>query len=413
MRILYIVHQFFPLWYTGTERFVLNISKQMQRMGHHVEVLTYGRNDDENFSDSTGVKIKKYIYENIPVISIKHKSSIQKNSMPLNIFDEELQPILNKIIASGKYDVIHVAHPFRLASVINSAAFFKIPVVLTLTDFWLMCPKAIAVTETGELCHFLNFGMKCVTECYANSMKKEVLKRFNDAKQICDTVDCITTSTHFLQAIIEKNYSCSKIVVIPFGKDYKNITQKIKHYDKNSDITIGFLSTLQPHKGAHILLEAFKKANMRNLRIKIYGHYFDYENYYLKLKREYTCDRVEFCGAYKYEDFQKIFDNLDIIAIPSLWWENSPLVMLRALAHNIPVIVPDLGGMTEIVKDGVNGFVFIPGNSDSLLKILIKIGENPALLNEIKSKIQFPPRIEEEAFEYELLYNKLIQRKGS
>jgi glycosyltransferase involved in cell wall biosynthesis len=87
--------------------------------------------------------------------------------------------------------------------------------------------------------------------------------------------------------------------------------------------------------------------------------------------------------------------------------------MLRALAHNIPVIVPDLGGMTEIVKDGVNGFVFIPGNSDSLLKILIKIGENPALLNEIKSKIQYPPRIEEEAFEYELLYNKLIQRKGS
>jgi glycosyltransferase involved in cell wall biosynthesis len=66
--------------------------------------------------------------------------------------------------------------------------------------------------------------------------------------------------------------------------------------------------------------------------------------------------------------------------------------------------------MTEIIKDGENGFVFDVGNADSLANVLEKIGEDPTILNTIKNNIISPPRIEEEAFEYEILYHKLLQK---
>jgi hypothetical protein len=63
MRILYIVHQFFPKWYTGTERFVLNLAMQMQRLGHSVEVLTYGFKDESDFTLRERAMIKRYKYQ--------------------------------------------------------------------------------------------------------------------------------------------------------------------------------------------------------------------------------------------------------------------------------------------------------------------------------------------------------------
>jgi glycosyltransferase involved in cell wall biosynthesis len=106
---------------------------------------------------------------------------------------------------------------------------------------------------------------------------------------------------------------------------------------------------------------------------------------------------------------------VDIIAVPSLWWENSPLVLLRSLAHNVPAIVSDLGGLTEIITDCHNGFTFTVGYSDSLLdnskhlsEIIRKISQNPEILNNLITNIESPPRIEEEAFAYLKLYNSYL-----
>ena len=123
-------------------------------------------------------------------------------------------------------------------------------------------------------------------------------------------------------------------------------------------------------------------------------------------------DKIEFLGEYKYEEMADILDGIDVLVVPSVWWENSPLILLRALAHNVPVIVSNLGGMTEVIKDGENGFSFEAGNAESLAEVLRKLGDNPTILNKIKSKIQHPPRIEEEAFEYEKVYLSLIAKKS-
>lgn len=410
MRILFVVHQFFPKHYTGTERLVLNLSKQMQRMGYYVKVLTYGITEDEGFRQVGNFLIKEYEFQGVPVISIRHK--IIPQDVSFTIFDKNIEKILGKICSNEKFDIIHVFHPMRVGSIIRVAKHINIPIVLTLTDFWLMCPRGIAVTPKGELCHTPENGLKCVRECYGNLWRSKIIQRYNDANDAFQTVDCVVFTTNFLKQIYELNNFSTHAKLIRFGKDYRNVRHNMREYSENSEITLGFLSTLMPHKGAHVLLEAYNKANMENIRLKIYGDYFGEKDYYNRLKKMVKNKNVEFCGKYHYEEMPDILDELDMVVVPSIWWENTPLVLLRALAHNVPSIVSNLGGLTEVVKDGENGFTFEAGSAESLAEVLRKIGENPSILNELKTKIHHPPRIEEEAFEYEKIYLSLIVRKS-
>ena len=418
MNILFTVHQFFPNHYTGTERLVLNLCKQMQRMGHRVTVLTYAVSESEGFTDCCGVLFKEYHYQGVPVISVRHKNKTP-TLVSFSIFDEQLSEIMDDILAKNHFDIIHCCHLMRIGEIVKSAQKRKIPVVITLTDFWLMCPRGIAITQGGVLCEGSNDGLRCKRECYGGGFWKDIIpERFRQTCAVFDYAAAVVSATLFLKMMFENKGYSQNIHIIRFGKDYKNVRKNVRTYRKDSAITIGYLSSLSPHKGAHLLLDAFMQVNPKNIRIKIYGDTSSDPDYFAILKKiSKGHPGIEFCGRYDYEEMPGILDCVDIIAVPSLWWENSPLVLLRSLAHNVPAIVSDLGGLTEIIKDGQNGFTFTVGYSDSLAdnskhlsEIIIKISKNVEILNELKANIRSPPRIEEEAFEYENLYSVCINK---
>jgi glycosyltransferase involved in cell wall biosynthesis len=418
MNILFTVHQFFPNHYTGTERLVLNLCKQMQRMGHRVKVLTYAISESEGFTDSCGVLIKEYRYQGVPVIAVRHKNNTP-NLVNFSIFDEQLTEIMDDILAKNHFDIIHCCHLMRIGEIVRSAQKQRIPVILTLTDFWLMCPRGIAITQGGVLCEGSNDGLRCKRECYGGGFWKEIIPdRFRQTGVVFDYAAAVVSATLFLKRMFENKGYSQNIHIIRFGKDYKNVRKNVRTYTKDSVITIGYISSLSPHKGALLLLDAFMQVNPKNIRIKIYGDTSSDPEYFAILKKiSKRHPGIEFCGKYDYEEMPRILDCVDIIAVPSLWWENSPLVLLRSLAHNVPAIVSDLGGLTEIIKDGYNGFAFTVGYSDSLTEnskhlseIITKISKNVEILNELKANIRSPPRIEEEAFEYENLYSVYINK---
>ena len=410
MRVLFVVHQFFPVWYTGTERFVLDLAKQLQRMGHFVKILTYGWRDNGAYALRNGALIREYHFQGVPVTAIRHRDPADENDFEVKVFDDRLEPVITSILEENIFDIIHIGHPHRCGSTcIKIAHERRIPVVLTLTDFWTVCPRIIGVTRSGALCRYSSHGIRCADNCYSETERLPLQERYTNIDRMLKMTDFCVSSTNFLKQVIQSNYPSLNIHLVRFGTDYSLIQQNSKLYSAESPVTIGFLSTLQPHKGAHILLKAFGRLDQDNISLKIYGHYFEEADYFYSLRELAEGKLVQFCGKYDYEDFQKIFDSLDIVAVPSIWWENSPLVLLSSLAHRVPVIVSNLEGLTEIIEDGKNGFVFDMGDEESLVHILQKIGQNPAVLNEIKNNIVAPPRIEEEAFRYELIYNNLTQ----
>jgi len=151
MKILYVVHQFFPLFHTGSERLTLDTAKQMQRMGNFVTVLTYAPNPpiektqsqstkaDEGFEQLDKFLMKKeYQFGTIPVIAIKYT----KHTLGFEIFDPNMEKQMSEIVK--KFDLIHFTHPMFFCSALKACKKLGIPTVLTISDTWLLSPSSFS-----------------------------------------------------------------------------------------------------------------------------------------------------------------------------------------------------------------------------------------------------------------------------
>ncbi len=421
MNILYILHQFFPMHYTGTERLTLDMAKQMQRMGHYVTVLTYEPSSPrkmESFSKilyteelnkiedgfqkvDEYVMKKEYQVETIPVIALKHHNK----KMAFEIFEPKLEKYLEDLIS--KFHVIHFTHPSRLASALKICKKLKIPTILTLTDNWLLCDKNL-LTLDNKLCQGPQEGKECMRVC---NYGKEVVSRYNDAKYFFDNVDRVFSGTNFVRSTFWKNGWRKKIELNNFAVDYSHVKEQKTSKD---ELVIAFIGSFNWNKGLHVLIEAFKKIKNKKIKLKIYGK-ADVINQYAKqtinmvggLKPDGISnddERIEFCGTFDYEDLPKIMKNISIVVIPSVYQEIYPLVMQTALAYKKPVIASDIGGMPEVIRNEINGVLFSIGDSDELASIIKRIADDPKLVNKFMQNIIPPPRIEEECAIYEKAY---------
>ena len=422
MKILFALHQFFPLHHTGTERFTLDLAKQLQRMGHFVTVLTYEpsypiipskekkflyntdakvKNDDfKSFSGSKTLLKKEYQVESVPVISFKHKTS----TLGFDLFDEEFHFPLTEIISN--FDLVHITHPMRFTEALKVCKEQKKPIVLTITDSWLLCPRGL-LTSKKELCHGPDEGKNCKSLCHYGD---EIDTRYNDTKYFFDNVDTVVSGSNFMRHVYYENGWTRKILLNTFSVDYsfvKNIPAK------NDKTVFCFIGTLSWHKGPHVLINAFSKIKNKNIELKIYGR-GDGKNPYIHYLEDLVDNdnRIEFCGTFDYSELPQIMKNISCVVIPSSYMENYPLVMQLALAYRKPVIASKIGGMPEVIQNGVNGYLFDIGQVSELSKIIHNISENPSVLQQIQDTITIPPSVETEAFNYEQIYQNLLDSKN-
>ena len=409
MKILYVVHQFFPKFHTGSERLTLDTAKQIQRMGNYVTVLTYEPNEplssdtkNQNKKDEDFVKLdshlmkKEYQVNTIPVIALKYT----KHTLGFNIFDEKMEKHMGDIVKN--FDVVHFTHPMFFCSALKVCKSLGVHTVLTTSDTWLMCPRSL-VTSSKELCDGPEEGKKCMQDCYYG---EEVLTRYQEAKYFYEHVDRVFASSYFAREIFRDNGWLRKMPVIHYSRDYANV--KLTQHPK--ELVFGFMGSLIWHKGPDVLIKAFKKVDNQRIKLKIFGR-GDERDPYLKNLHDLAKDdsRIEFCGTYDHKDLPNIMSELSILVVPSSYRDNFPLVMYEGQAHHKPLIGSKNGGIPEAIEEGVNGYLFDPGNSDQLAGIIRKISENPQEIKRLREGILPPPRIEGEAAEYENVYRELTQ----
>ena len=120
MRILYLVHQFYPKFASGTERFALNLASSLQRDGHFAEVVTYDLFNTEPFRSRDQLSAREYSYKNIPIVAVRHRT------MPIDVHTSCEDPEIYRFAFAflknkGRYDVLHCAHAMRLTSFLEAA----------------------------------------------------------------------------------------------------------------------------------------------------------------------------------------------------------------------------------------------------------------------------------------------------
>ena len=149
----------------------------------------------------------------------------------------------------------------------------------------------------------------------------------------------------------------------------------------------GFLGHLGPAKGSHLLVEAARAIDPEQAIFLLYGGGDGYADRELSQPSR-TLPHIRYHGPYRRHELQTILDDFDVLVVPSLWEETLGLVAMEGLAAGLPVLAARTGGIPDMVHDGVNGFLFRPGDAAALGEKIRFLLEEPGRIVELSRGTQ-------------------------
>jgi glycosyltransferase involved in cell wall biosynthesis len=313
------------------------------------------------------------------------------------------------------YDVVHVAHPMRLTSFVLAAAEAGVPYVITLTDFWMICPKINLHTSFHTPCDGPSGGEVCRQWC--PELPPEFVKsRLRTAREILYGAKAIVAPSHFVVAMFKKEFPELSASVIPHGLALDEFSRNRRTRETEGRIVFGYCGGLSVHKGVHILIEAFRSLEAHNVELRIYGSSSPQERDYERMLRSMADQdhRINFCGTYQEGQVGNVFQSIDVLIIPSICYETYSFALHEALASGVPVIASAIACLDEKIEDSVTGWTFQVGDAADLTSKLELIVSNPQTLDTVKQMVSSDcvPRIEEEAYLYERIYGTVRTSAG-
>lgn len=369
MHILKIIHGYPPAYSAGSETYSKTVCDELSRY-HRVSVFTREENPYvEDFSLRCSVLSANYTvyYCNNP----QGKDGFRHCQM-----DDRFARLIDDI----KPDMAYIGHLNHLSTgLIDVLSERRIPIVFMLHDFWLMCPRgqflmrSIGKPDDFSLCDGPD-DKKCALNCYevyfsgrkadknadVSAWTRWCHSRMDEMHSVVRKVDLFIAPSRYLKGRFMHYFGLSeaKVKYLDYGFPLNRLQPMQKLPSKGKEYTFGYIGTHIPAKGVNLLIKAFASLKGR-ARLKIFGRDNGSCTAALRVLANTSGNPIEFCGEYtNCEIAQKVFSRVDAIVVPSIWAENSPLVIHEAQACHIPVITADYGGMSEYVHHHENGLLF-------------------------------------------------------
>jgi len=402
MKILQVIHGYPPYYMAGSEVYTHNLVKELSKKA---EIAVFSRIEDP-FEPSYSI-----ITEDMDRAQVYRINKPQRDySLEDKYLDERMDKAFRNVMSTFEPDIVHFGHLSHLSTNLPSIVKdeFGLPVVFTLHDFWLGCFRGQLVNHTGMICYgpSVDSCLQCATSTFKNHVStKDVERMLGHMEIVRDKVDIFLSPSKTVARFIHNlGVPESKIILSKYGFDRSAITFRKKTYSRDSKITFGYTGRIIPVKGIGLLLEAFKGLEGRGHKLLVFGDDSSVRPYLAKRMSSETC----LMGSYDNQSIDSVLDSIDVLIVPSTWLENSPLVIQEAFLKGIPVITSDLGGMAELVENGVNGLLFKPGNLSSLSEVIRKIMDDPTILNRFIIDPSDVRDISEEAESLIKVYQKML-----
>lgn len=426
MHILKIIHGYPPNYNAGSEVYSQSICNELSKH-HKVSVFT---REENPYSACYSIREQK-INDNLTLYYANNPQG--KDGYRHKQMDDNFADLVKKL----NPDIAHIGHVNHLSTgLIDELNKLKIPIVYTLHDFWLMCPRGQFLTRNignknnFQLCQKQD-DKKCATDCYKvyfsgreENENKDiehwstwVHQRMIETIAIINKVDLFIAPSNYLRDRFMNDFGVpeNKIIYLDYGFPTEYLTQTEKSKEK-TNYTFGYIGTHIPSKGVNILIEAFKQIE-EPATLKIFGRANGQSTNALKSLAENSKNKIEFSGEYINHNLANdVFSKVDCIVVPSIWGENSPLVIHEAQSCKIPVITASFGGMKEYVQHNVNGLLFEHRNTSSLAEQMKYAVSNPDKMNQLgergylHSEDGSVSNIQDHCKELEKLYQKFTQK---
>jgi glycosyltransferase involved in cell wall biosynthesis len=317
--------------------------------------------------------------------------------------DDTLRGELYSLLQELRPDVVHLHHytNFGLEFVTAiRAALPDVRIVMTLHEYLAICNHFGQMVKRPSFALCERSGPRECNGCFPEQSPQDFFLRDLFIKRFFREIDHFIAPSKFLaDRYIAWGLDETRITVVENGIPDLDDRGNLPYPAVDQGLTFGFFGQISRLKGFDILLDAAEQLDGHpDIRIEIYGDYSSQPPDFQAAVRERLAvmpKNVRYMGAYDNKRVDRMMQAVHAVLVPSIWWENSPLVIQEALANRRPVICSDIGGMAEKVRDGVDGFHFQVGSGSALAALLKRLAAEPARLAEVHRIMARAPGLEQ------------------
>ncbi|TDJ76027.1 MAG: glycosyltransferase [Planctomycetota bacterium] len=447
LSILYVVHGFPPETWAGTEVYAFNLATEMQRRGHRCTVLTRVPADERELPD---FHVEESEFQGLRVLRMTHR--LAHANLRESYHEPRAEAAFRRVLLAEQPDVVHFQHLIHTsAGLVHVARELGHATVITCHDYWAVCARVQLIRPDGRICE-RNMGAGCylcvkderlplvpvaerigaaagaVIEGFAREVAESPVASAVWRRRAAEYVDLAERQEFVLSAyaaadlrISPSRFLRSKLLETgrfsPHTFLYSDNGMRTDHihaleHEPPADgrVRFGFIGSLVWYKGGDVLVRAMRRLAGTKAVLNVYGDFQpDAEPHHAELA-ELAGDNVRFMGRFDNARLSEVYAEVDVLVVPSVWYENSPITIHEAFLTKTPILASDIGGMVEFVRDGVNGLHFRVGDDADLAAKMRRFLDEPELLARLATSMAPVKTIGENAQEMEFRYRGLACR---
>jgi len=452
MRLLHAIHDFLPRHRAGSEIYALELCRELGRR-HDVTVVCADFDPMRRHGE-----VAWRVHDGVPVVEIVN------NQVCESFEDTYRSPLvgdrLGHVLDVLQPDVVHAHSLFNLSFDLPAMARARrIPVVATLHDYTLVCPSggqrlhraaehlcreidpsrcARCFRESVFYTH-ISFGRltaiarrpgplqraalrlsrryPSLVAAFARAARRtavlpvspsDIERRLAAARRVFDDVDLFVAPSRSMADEYERlGIERSRIRVSDYG--FAPLKPAVDPGGKDEPLRIGYVGTLVWHKGVHVLVDAVRRLPASSYEVKIFGSPDASPEYAADLRARAAGLPVRFMGAFDRDRAADAYAAIDVLVVPSLWLENSPLVIHEAFMAGVPVVAARVGGIADLIEDGRSGLLY-DGSAEGLHAALRRLMDMPERGRELARAAPPVMTIADDARGWEETYAGVVRR---
>jgi len=415
VRILIVIHAYPPASIGGSELYAEVLARALAAQGDVVHVVT---RESDRMRPEYGVRA-----ETRGAVTIHWINNLFASVTDFadSYESPRIAAVARRIVDEFRPDVAHVHHLTCLSTrIVHELAARRVPIVFTLHDYWLLCHRGQLLTPSLQVCdgpdaagcgvclgatggagrgafsasaalHVVEShlpsaaaaGLRRAATRVAAAVLPERDTRPAERARLAHMTDVMSRVTQFLapsisirDRFVRAGVPEARIDHQPYGIDvgaFDRARDSPRARNAGEPLRVGFIGSLMVSKGPAILLDAAAMLSEGRVAVDVFGAHTAYhgdDSYRAQLEPKLSRAGVRWHGPLPHERLADTLATLDALVVPSIWPENSPFVALEAIAAGVPVVASRIGGLPEIVRDGVNGRLFEPGSAADLTRVL-------------------------------------------
>ncbi len=449
MRVLHAIHDFLPRHRAGSEIYAFELARRLAAR-HHVSVLC--AESDPARAHGT---VTWRAHEGLPVVELV-------NNWAFATFEETYRsPLVNDrlrhVLAAIRPEVVHVHNLLNLSMDLPALARAQgAAVVATLHDYTLVCPSGGQRVHASEAHVCTEIDTARCARCFAESpfhapmavarlarpaglalagalarraraaaprlagamhdlarrapgpplAAADMDRRLAYAARVFEQVDLFVAPSEALgREYARLGVAPGKIRVSDYGLPP---LAAVRRAPGDGRLRVGFVGTLVWHKGAHVLIDAVRELPADRIDVRLHGDPTAFPSYAGRLRAAAAGLPVRFMGPFEPARAAEAYGGLDVLVVPSLWPENSPLVIHEAYMAGVPVVGARQGGIPELVTDGVNGLLYDAFSPPALAAALASLVNDPGLLAGFRAALPPVKTADEDADWWQERYAEVV-----